>query len=516
MRVLALLTVVTLLPVGDAHAQVPRGTQKVGGSPDLRATPVRVGSLKLEGVNALSTSVLRDSLVTRSSGCRGLLLRPICSVTHLSIFFEKNELDRAEIPRDELRIRVIYFRNGYRQARVASSVIPADKDPAEYVDVTFTVDEGPLTTVGLLEVTQTLDVLSARRVRSAGLPAEGGALDLNRLDSARIRLRNALWDQGYADGVVRDSIVVDPVTHLAQLRVAIEPGRVATIGEVEVEGNSIVSDRTVTRVLDLPTGQPFRRTDLTAAQRRLLETELFRQSVVRVPPTTDSVKRLVVSVREAPPRSVKVGAGFNTTDFGQSEARFIRYNWLGGARRLDARVAVGNLLARQLNGRGVFPRATRRAQLRRILHQPRAQRGHPGGGVPDAGAVRRGAGTTGRRGGAGSARGVLHAARVLLGDHVGAALPPHDTHARGEHRAADARVRVRDPVVSTILRRAYRSCSGFPAAQLLATPTATVSAEPTSVNHNGSITLVMKPNCCAAQRVAMVTIATLMPRIASR
>src|SRR5262249_36899711 len=57
-----------------------------------------------------------------------------------------------------------------------------------------------------------------------------------------------------------------------------------------------------------------------------------------------------VNVREAPLRSLKLGVGIDNTDFGQSEARFVRYNWLGGGRRLDIRTAVGNLLAPQLNG----------------------------------------------------------------------------------------------------------------------------------------------------------------------
>lgn len=340
MRVLSIVFCFALLWVGEGSAQTARRIP-------------RVRTLTLEGVTALPESAVRDSLVTRASGCRGLLLRPLCAVTHVSFFYEKNELEAEEVPRDALRIRVIYFRNGYRETQVASAIEPVGTD-GEYVDVVFRVSEGPLTTVGSLEVTQSREVLSAGRIRAADLPATGDALDLNRIDSARIRLRNALWDRGYADAVVSDSVVVDPATHVAALAIAIETGPATTIGSVAVEGNETVSDRTVTRLLDLPVGSAFRRTDLTAGQRRLFDTQLFRQSVVRVPATPDSLKRVVVSVREAPSRSLSVGAGFNTVDFAQSEVRFVRYNLFGGARRLDARAAVGNLLVRQLSGRGVF------------------------------------------------------------------------------------------------------------------------------------------------------------------
>ena len=45
---------------------------------------------------------------------------------------------------------------------------------------------------------------------------------------------------------------------------------------------------------------------------------------------------------------------FNTSEFVQGELQFTRYNWLGGARRIDTRVAVGNLFAPQLHGKALF------------------------------------------------------------------------------------------------------------------------------------------------------------------
>src|SRR5690606_29390823 len=55
-----------------------------------------------------------------------------------------------------------------------------------------------------------------------------------------------------------------------------------------------------------------------------------------------------------PPREVELGVGFNTVEFAQLQAQFTRYNFLGGARRLDLRGAIGNLLAPQLHDRTIF------------------------------------------------------------------------------------------------------------------------------------------------------------------
>ena len=87
---------------------------------------------------------------------------------------------------------------------------------------------------------------------------------LDQKDLERTLLRDWLWDLGYGNAEVRDTIALDPLTHTAALDVVIEPGPLTTIGEVTVEGNERVSDYTVTRLLDLPRGSPYRR--LFAAQ----------------------------------------------------------------------------------------------------------------------------------------------------------------------------------------------------------------------------------------------------------
>lgn len=319
-------------------------------APGVEESP-RVQAVRFEGVDALDPDMLRDSIATRQTECRGILLRPFCAITDAGIFVEKHDLDREELELDEIRLRVVYFRRGYRRARVESSIEPGDGG----VSVTFSIEEGPLTRIGELAVIQTDSLLSPGQLRRADLPAEGQALDLTRLDSARIRIRGWLWDRGHADAEIHDSVTFpDSLALSAALRVRVDPGPVTTIGEVVIEGSERVSEQTVRRLLELDPGDLYRRADMTAAQRRLYETELFRQAVIRVPATADSAKTVRITLQEAPPRAVRAGPGFNTVEFAQAEARFTRYDWMGGARRLDLRAAVGNLLAPQLYGRSIF------------------------------------------------------------------------------------------------------------------------------------------------------------------
>jgi outer membrane protein assembly factor BamA len=311
----------------------------------------RIGKVNFDGATHLRGETLRDSIATQATRCRGLILKPLCAISKSPSFVERHYLNRADLPKDELRIRVIYFKAGYREARVTSEV--TEPEPGK-VDVTFHIVEGPGTTLSAVNVKQLQEVLTGRQIRQALLPRPGELLNLPHIDSAKIRLRGTLWDRGYGDAVVTDAMTIDASTHTAVLGITIDPVHVTTVDTIIIQGNKGVSTNTVRRLLGLTPGDVYRRTDMTAAQRRLYETELFRQTLVTVPETKDSAKQVTVTLREAPFRAMRVGFGFNTTEFGQTELRYTRYNWFGGARRLDVRAAAGNLLASPLYGKSVF------------------------------------------------------------------------------------------------------------------------------------------------------------------
>jgi outer membrane protein insertion porin family len=310
----------------------------------------RVERLTFRGVEALDTRELRRSIATEATRCRSVLLRPFCWLTDWSVFVDHAYLDREELERDALRLEVRYFRRGYRDAVVSREIRPRGRG----VEVVFTVDEGPPTVVVSREIEQAGDVLSERAIRWARLPGEGEPLDLIRLDSARVELQQMVEDRGYLDGVVADTAELDRPERQARLRVRIDPGPRSTLESFDIRGNERVSDRTIERATVLREGRVIRRGDLTSARRSLYESNLFHEATVTVPPQPDSAKRLEIEVREAPPRMARVGGGFNTMEFVQAEVRYSDFNFMGGGTRLDARVAVGNLLADQLNAQGIF------------------------------------------------------------------------------------------------------------------------------------------------------------------
>ncbi len=318
----------------------PLAAQSVLGEDE---TP-RVQRVTIRGVRGVPMSELREGLATQATRCRSIFLKPFCLVSRAGMFVEKHDLDRAELPQDELRIRVFLWRRGWRHSTVATTVTPRGSGVA----VTFDVDQGPATRIRSLAVNGAEPVLGRRQIRDAALPEVGDPLDVLRLDSATTRLLIALHDRGYGDAVARDTAVLADT--LAAVEVTLEPGRRTTIERIEVEGNERVTDRTIRDALPVRAGQLYRPAKVEEAQRALYLTGMFQQALVGVPPGQDSAKTVAVAVREAPFRLLRTQVGFTTVDYFQTQAQFTWFNWLGGGRRLDLTGVLGRLLASQLKG----------------------------------------------------------------------------------------------------------------------------------------------------------------------
>ena len=340
---LALALVVSAFAAPDLAAQY---TPKV-----VEPTP-EVADVVFEGLTkAVDKKELQLSIYTEPTRCRSLVLVPFCKFLPYRGFTERHYLDRQEFKRDVLRIRVFYFREGYRDTQVDTSVVKLD---AKKVKIVFRITEGPPTVVTNVNIAYDSTIISAKKVRDLTLVEVGRPYDLFEIDSTRIQFQNELWEQGYADALIDTSSVIDEVAHTARVTIRLVPNRLTTVGNIAVQGTEKVTPRTVLNSLGFREGDLFRRSALLESQRNLYESNLFKLAALEVPQSFDSVKAVNVVVREAPLREARIGGGFNTVDFLQAEYRFTNYNLFGGGRRFDISAAAGNLGANSLNGVGLF------------------------------------------------------------------------------------------------------------------------------------------------------------------
>src|SRR5689334_8555989 len=225
---------------------------------DQREAP-EVRKLVWRGIKHVPQYEVERSVSTSSSQCRTLLLIPFCLFSHASVFYERQFLDRSELKKDVLRIRVLYYKHGYRSATVDTTVKPSGKNQ---VTVTFKINEGEPTLISTLRVEYDSTILSEKRVKRLALLKAGVPLDLIMLDSARLLFLQELWDKGFGDAVVDTSSSASEDQRSGTVLFRLTPNPRTTVDSVVVSGNERITESTIRNSITLRPGGLFRRNDV--------------------------------------------------------------------------------------------------------------------------------------------------------------------------------------------------------------------------------------------------------------
>lgn len=340
--VVAALGVIGLRPT-TADAQLRRRRTV---EPELRA-------LSFTGNRALDDDELEQNIVSEPSGCRSLVARAVCWAWKGSPVYARRTLDRAELERDVLRLRVHYYKRGYRAVRIVPRTIPVDSN---VVRVELVIDEGPPTLVGDLDLGPADTLLGARTKRAVLAGLEPGApLDLIRLDTVGQRVTEELDRRGFGDAQVIPSVIEDSTSPRKDVTLTTYRPYATYVERIRVEGTERYDPRLVANAMGLRPGDRYTREAVAESQRALYEVGYFRRAVVRTEPgPADSLKVLVAQVEELPPRRFRLTGGVSTVDFFQVDARYENANFRNGGARLTLQGTVGNLGANALNNKGIF------------------------------------------------------------------------------------------------------------------------------------------------------------------
>lgn len=330
-----------------------------------------IKKVDFKGVKSVPVGELRTALATRPSSCIAFIYRPVCAAGVTSpVIYDHRYLDQEEFKKDVVRVLVFYFRRGYRDAKVDTTVVRKGDE----VRITWTVIEGPPTITDAVNVEGVGSTLPPRDTIREIRPPVGKPFNLLALDSSVVRLRNRIAERGYVDAFVQLTTSVIDSARLGTAYVDVYPKRRVTIGDLRIEGNERISEETIRNSLTIEKGDIFRPARISNSQRALYETGLFQKAVIDTVPrdTTvrdsltldslardahsipDSVKSLVIRVIEGPQREARTSFGFTTADFIQAEGAFTHNYLAGRPLKFDASVVVGNLLAEQLTKNDLF------------------------------------------------------------------------------------------------------------------------------------------------------------------
>ncbi len=299
-----------------------------------RGTPGRpaITSFDIEGTHAISAGDLRDRLVTQPSG---------------TWFWQQPQFfDDDAFANDQRRILRYYQARGYYDTRVvAADVVP---DGEGRVRIRLRVAEGPPSRVVSIEMPG-IEKAPEARERLGKLPLRvGDVFTESAYDATRAAVLDALTTTGWAKAEVGQHAVVDPVTHQVRVQYPVTPGERYRFGGVFVAGAAAIPRARIRDEAEraVKPGATYDSDDLARAQARVFDLGVFggvRVGAGEPNPKTREVP-VVVSVREAPFRTIRLGPGFviQATRYElDGVAGWTHRNWLGGLRKLNLDLRAG-------------------------------------------------------------------------------------------------------------------------------------------------------------------------------
>ncbi len=303
----------------------------------------KVTALDIQGTDQVSEGAIKDRILTTATPFWGFW--PFGGPS----YFDANAWQA-----DLRRIERYYQAQGYYQAQVVNAEVKPDGDDKVAIDIQ--VQEGEPTHIGAIQVTG-LDTLPEevreehRKYVLDGLPLREGAIFKEEAwEETKTRVQQRLRELAYAEAEVDGEVQVDVDTRKALVRLNTRPGIRYRFGNtfVATDANPQVPPRRIIEQVTgaLKKGDWYSETALANAQARVFRMGVFGAVKVNrgAPDRETGTVPVVVDVREAPFRSVRLGGGLGV-DAARQEARVVgewtHRNFGGGLRRFTVRGRLG-------------------------------------------------------------------------------------------------------------------------------------------------------------------------------
>jgi outer membrane protein assembly complex protein YaeT len=290
-------------------------------------TGVEVKDLSFSGVKAVEESQLKSVLATAES-------------SRLP-WGEKQSFDRGQFEADLKRVVAFYRDRGYPDARVRSFDAKLSADQKS-IRLRIDIEEGEpilVERIGFHGIEAIPE--GHRQTLESGLPLQTGRpLDRALVQAGREVILEEFKDHGYPF----PSVEVREAPGSSPRRVVVDydakPGRVAYVGDIEVNGVMSVDEKIVRRQLTFKPGDRFEQSRLRDSQRKLYALELFNfvnvQALTKVDTTVQNsdADRIParVTVTEGKHRRVNFGGGYGSEEKARGEIDWRHVNFFGGAR----------------------------------------------------------------------------------------------------------------------------------------------------------------------------------------
>src|ERR1700676_5348308 len=259
----------------------------------------------------------------------------------LSFLIGGDVYDPDRVAEDREQLRTYYRSKGYADASVTSA--SAEYDPAmKGFTLTFSIDEGPLYHFGEINVVSDVPGLDSDKLRRLLLARPGAVFDGTALDKTSEVLAIELAELGYPFAQALPRTTRDADARRVAVAFVIEQGPRTYIERIEIHGNTRTRDYVVRREFVIAEGDPYNKTLIDRAERRLKNLNYFKSvKISRLPGSVPDRVVLDVEVVDQSTGEFTIAGGYSTTDGFLAEVKVGERNFLGTGKTVNASLTYG-------------------------------------------------------------------------------------------------------------------------------------------------------------------------------
>jgi len=237
-------------------------------------------------------------------------LRSRMEIQPASRFFSHGRYSGTLLKADVSTLESLYRSNGFRQVKIESKVDDNYRGVANNLAVHLTIEEGPQTLVGAVQVA------GNHKIASNALPEldaqAGQPYSEQNLVNDRERILTYYLNRGFPNAAL--TITTQPSSgqeNREDVTYTIEENEQFFVNQVMVSGMEHTRDYVVQREVQVQQGQPLSQQDLLDTQTRLYDVGVFSQvdTAVQNPLGEDPQKNVLVEVQEAKRYTFTYGLG---------------------------------------------------------------------------------------------------------------------------------------------------------------------------------------------------------------
>ena len=286
----------------------------------------KIKSINFVGNHAFSDGRLADVIKTKRTNFLSWLTR-------------KDVYDQDKLNADEQLLRQFYYNHGYADFRIVSAVADLDQKDNEYT-ITFTVDEGERYKFGDINVESSVEGIDPKQLKGLIETRKGSTYSAKDVEKSITAISDRVASEGYPFAKVTPRGDRNFANRTIGVTYLVDQGPKAYVQRIEIRGNTRTRDYVIRREFDISEGDPFNRTLIRKAKKRLEDLGYFSSVNISTEPGSEPDRVIiVVDVKDQPTGEFTIGGGYSTDQGATVEAGITERNFLGRGQFI--RVAAG-------------------------------------------------------------------------------------------------------------------------------------------------------------------------------